>query len=67
MTETSTNQLNICKNSLGEITENADCKDELDATHEQIYISLSSHLNLIQILPKHETVLKIITYSKAQK
>jgi hypothetical protein len=60
MTETSTNDV------IPVATEDLD-PEELDAIDEQFYAVISSHLSLIQIHPREETVRKIITYSRNQK
>ncbi len=41
--------------------------DDLDPHEQQFYKAISAHLNQIQFLPKTETVLKIITYSRLKK
>ncbi|MVN22591.1 hypothetical protein [Mucilaginibacter arboris] len=68
MTETSTkNNVNPVSNN-GCVTEDMDdFPDELDAKHQQLYLTIATHLSLIQIHPKEETVLKIISYSRAKK
>jgi hypothetical protein len=65
MKKTSTNNENAnCSNE--SLTEDLDCRDDLDARYHRFYSVISSHLNLIQIHPKEETVLRIMTYSKNQ-
>lgn len=66
MTEISTNEVNSVSNSDLKTAE-ADNSDDLGDKHQQLYNFISSHLSLIQIHPKEETVLKIINYSKFYK
>ena len=66
MTEISTNEVNAISNKKS-LTESMESTDDLDAKDYRFYTAISSHLNLIQILPKEETVLKIITYSRSVK
>jgi len=63
MTKTSTNKANPGCNDES-LTEDLDYAGELDTKDQRFYTVISSHLNLIQLHPKEETVLKIITYSK---
>jgi hypothetical protein len=66
MTETSTNDVTPAAIDDNSATEDLD-PEELDALDKQFYTILCSHLSSIEIHPKEETVLKIITYSRTQK
>jgi len=65
MNKTSTNDAtDQCSNE--SVTEDLECSDDLDDRYQRFYTLISTHLNSIQIHPKEETVLKIITYSMSQ-
>ncbi|MGI4751134.1 MAG: hypothetical protein ACRYFB_10890 [Janthinobacterium lividum] len=64
MTEISTNEVKFVE-SLSNDQLNND--DDLEPHEKHFYKSLSLHLNNIQLSPKKETILKIITYSKSKK
>lgn len=64
MTETSTKNVNSVINKACS-TEDVVCfSDDLDANDRQFYLEIFSNLSSIQLLPKQETVLKIINYSR---
>ena len=68
MTKTSTNDLNHDTNTVSLIIEeDIESPDDLDAKDKLFYIAIASNLSLIQLSPKEETILKIITYSRTQK
>ena len=64
MTEISTNEPEIVKSLAND---QQSTEDDLEPHEKHFYKSLSLKLNLIQLHPKQETVLKIITYSKSKK
>lgn len=66
MTEISTNEVKPFTNNLSS-TEDIDCSDDLDPKDQRFYLAIVSHLSSMQVLPKEETVLKIINYSKTFK
>lgn len=66
MTEISTNEVNAIINKIC-LTEDMENDNDLDPKDHRFYKAISSNLNLIHILPKEETILKIITYSRNAK
>lgn len=66
MTKISTNDLDTVDISNLMIDDRVN-PSELDAKDQRFYKAISPNLNLIQTLPKQETVFKIITYSRTKK
>jgi hypothetical protein len=66
MTEISTNKLNPV-NQNDTASESVDYPDELNSPDQRFYQAIASNLNLIQLAPKEETVVKIIHYSRNYK
>ncbi|RYE26189.1 MAG: hypothetical protein EOP42_20945 [Sphingobacteriaceae bacterium] len=64
MTEISTNEPDVVK-SLS--TDQQSPEDDLEPHEKHFYKLLSLQLNLLQLQPKKETILKIITYSRSKK
>jgi hypothetical protein len=63
MNKTSTNnENNQCSDE--SLIEAVECVEDLDGNCLKFYTLISTHLNSIQIHPKDDIVLKIITYSK---
>lgn len=66
MTEISTNNLNCFKQT--KITsKDVDFAEDLDAPEQRFYQAIASRLTMIQLVPKEETVVKIIHYSRNYK
>lgn len=64
MTEISTNEPDVVK-SLANDQQSPE--DDLEPHEKHFYKSLLLQLNRLQLQPKQETVLKIITYSRSKK
>ena len=68
MTETSTKTSNPLTDLAEQSADEAASEsDELDKSSQLFYYAISPGLNRIKLMPKPETVLKIVTYSKNLK
>lgn len=67
MTEISTNEVTHAGINKPLSKDQINSTDDLNPHEQQFYKAISSYLNRIQFLPKTETVLKIITYSRLKK